>query len=160
MKRIIVSLAVASAVAGPMAASATDALAQSRERRDDRWQDGRYDARRWEDREDRRDRGADRRDRRYDSWDRGRHNGYYYNNRWYYGPPPEAYFDSPQYRPGYLAWRRGSSLPPYYRGAIVRDYDRYHLRKPPAGYAWYRVGDDYLLTGIASGIIFDIIGED
>ena len=33
------------------------------------------------------------------------------------------------------------------------------LRQPPRGYAWYRVGNDYLLAAIASGIIFDIIAN-
>lgn len=166
MKRLILSLAVAAAVAGPLATSATSAYAQSRERwesREDRGgrdRDRREDQRRdYEDRRGSRDERWDRPRDRYDAWDRGRHNGYYYNNRWYYGPPPQAYYSSPQYRPGYAAWRRGSSLPPYYRGYVVNDYDRYHLRRPPSGYAWYRVGDDYLLAAVASGIIFEIINN-
>ena len=163
MKRFILSLAVAAAVAGPLAISATSAAAQDRGRwdqRENRW-DRREDYR--DHREDRRDNRWDRRDDRrgdYRSWDRGRHNGYYYNNRWSYGPPPQAYYGNPQYRPGYAAWRRGSNLPSYYRGYVVRDYHRYHLRQPPRGYAWYRVGDDYLLAAIASGVIFDIIANN
>jgi len=168
MKRLILSLAVAAAVAGPVAVGATSALADDRgrrEHREDRWD--RHDNRdhrndRWDRRDDRRDRWDNHRDYRgggYGNWDRGRHNGYYYNNRWYYGPPPQAYYGNPYYRPGYAAWRRGSSLPPYYRGYVVSDYHRYHLRQPPRGYAWYRVGDDYLLAAIATGIIFDIINN-
>jgi hypothetical protein len=38
---------------------------------------------------------------RDDRWDGGRHNGYYYNNRWSYGPPPAAYYGRPGFRPGY-----------------------------------------------------------
>ena len=34
-----------------------------------------------------------------------------------------------------------------------------HLRQPPRGYAWSRVGDDYLLAALATGIIFDIINN-
>lgn len=162
MKRLILSLAAAAAVAGPMLAAPSFALADDRGRghREDRWD--RDDRRGGWDRDDRRDR-YDRRDRgddrRYGAWDRGRHNGYYYNNRWHYGPPPQAYYGSPYYRPGYAAWRRGANLPPYYRSYVVNDYYRYHLRRPPPGYAWYRVGDDYLLAAIASGLIFDIIGN-
>ena len=39
----------------------------------------------------------------------------------------------------------------------MTDWRPYGLRTPPRGYAWYRVGDDYLLAAIASGVIFDII---
>lgn len=168
MKRFILTLATLAAVAGPIAAAPNVALADDDrrgryDRREDRWdrREDRYDRRenRYDRREDRWDRRDDRYDRR-DRWDRGRHNGYYYNNRWFYGPPPSAYYSSPQYRPGYAAWRRGSNLPPYYRSYVVHDYGRYHLRRPPPGYAWYRVGDDYLLAAIASGLIFDIIGNN
>ncbi|HEX5378290.1 MAG TPA: RcnB family protein [Phenylobacterium sp.] len=166
MKRLILSLAAVATIAGPMAASASAAHAQSWDRHDngrhngwdrgygrDRDGDRRdWDRRDW-DRYDRRDRDRD------GGWDRGRHNGYYYNNRWYYGPPPQAYYGNPYYRPGYTAWRRGGVLPSYYRSYYVNDYYRYHLRPPPRGYAWYRVGDDYLLAAIATGLIFEIINN-
>ncbi|MDO9431537.1 MAG: RcnB family protein [Pseudomonadota bacterium] len=180
MKRLILSIAAIAAVAGPMAFSATSAFADddrgrgrgNHEQRGDRG-DHRGDRDRGDRRDYRSDRG-DRYDRRddhrgrynprdhrpsYSNWDRGRHNGYYYNNRWFYGPPPQAYYGNPYYRPGYASWRRGSSLPPYYRSYVVNDYHRYHLRQPPRGYAWYRVGNDYLLAAIASGIVFDIIAN-
>ncbi|HQN52596.1 MAG TPA: RcnB family protein [Phenylobacterium sp.] len=164
MKRLILTLATVAAVAGPMAAAGT-ANAQNWDRREDRWDrredrwDNRHDGGRWDRREDRWDRREDRWDRR-DRWDAGRHNGYYYNNRWYYGPPPQAYYGNPYYRPGYSAWRRGGVLPPTYRGYVVNDYSRYHLRPPPRGYAWYRVGDDYLLAALATGLIFEIIANN
>lgn len=169
MKRLILALTAAAAVAGPMAMAASDAMAQDYgryDRRDDRWdrRDDRWDRRhdRWERRDDRRHDRWDRRDRRWDSrtrWDRGYHNGYYYNNRWHYGPPPAAYYGRPSYRPGYYAWRRGAYLPPYYRsrGYVVYDYHRYHLRPPPRGYYWYRDGDDFLLAAVATGLILDVI---
>lgn len=53
--------------------------------------------------------------------------------------------------------RRGGMLPPTYRGAPVYDPGRYRLRPPPPGYAWYRVGDDFLLVSEMSGLIFDVI---
>lgn len=172
MKRLILSLAAVAAVAGPMAFAATSAYADNdrgrgRDRHEQRW-DRHDDRRDWDRRGDNRrdwDRRDDRRDwgrhdnGRHNGWDRGRHNGYYYNSRWYYGPPPQAYYGNPYYRPGYAAWRRGAHLPPYYRGYVVNDYHRYHLRQPPRGYAWYRVGDDYLLAALATGIIFDIINN-
>ena len=157
MKRLLLSIAAAAAVAGPIAA-ASEAAAQPRDRwdrRDDRWE-RRGD---WDRRAGRWDRRDDRRDGRWDNrgWDRNRYNGYYYRNTWFYGPPPPSYYGNQYYRPGYAAWRRGAVLPVYYRDYRVNDYYRYRLRPPPRGYAWYRVGDDYLLAAIASGLIFDII---
>lgn len=157
MKRLLLSLAAAACVSGPIMAAAAEASAQPRdryERREDRreWrQDRREDRREW-----RRDRREDRREAR---WDRRRHNGYYYRNRWYYGPPPTNYYNSPYYRPGYTAWRRGGYLPPSYRSRtyVVYDYGRYRLRPPPRGYYWYRAGDDYILAAIATGLIYEII---
>ncbi|GGA80115.1 hypothetical protein GCM10011491_04260 [Brucella endophytica] len=54
-------------------------------------------------------------------------------------------------------WTRGRELPRSYRGNVVRDYSRYHLRKPPRGQHWVRVGNDYMLISIASGIIGAIV---
>lgn len=166
MKRLILALTAAACVSGPMLVVGTEAAAQGR---GDRWDDRRDDRRdyRRERREDRReyrqDRREDRRDYRRDRrearWDRARHNGYYYRNRWYYGPPPSAYYSDPYYRPGYAAWRRGAYLPSYYRSNDYRiyDYGRYRLRAPPRGYYWYRSGNDYLLAAIATGLIFEVI---
>jgi len=165
MKRLLLTIAAVASVAGPMALTATDAAAQDRGRWDhgDRrdWDRGRdHDRRDW----DRRDRDRDRWDDHrggYGRWDNGRHNGYYYNNRWSYGPPPAAYYGRPGFRPGYTAWRRGAYLPSYYRdrGYIVNDYYRYSLRQPPRGYYWYRTGNDYVLAAIATGLIFDVIAS-
>ncbi|MGE3250592.1 MAG: RcnB family protein [Hyphomonadaceae bacterium] len=132
------------------------------DRRDARHDGGRWDRRedRWDRREDRWDRREDRRDRREDRWDRRRHNGYYYNNRFYWGAPPAAYYSHHSYRPYYRAWRRGDRVPSYYRNryVVVRDYDHYHLRRPPRGYHWVRDDrGDYLLVGIATGVILSLI---
>lgn len=153
MKRLILTLATLASIAAPMAA--TSAQAHDQDRREDRW-DRHHDGGQWDRREDRWDRREDHRGRNQ-GWDRGRDNGYYYNNRWSYGPPPQAYYGQSYYQPGYTAWRRGSVLPSYYRDRYVSDYDRYRLRAPPRGYAWYRAGDDYLLAAIATGLIYEII---
>ena len=47
-----------------------------------------------------------------------------------------------------------------YRGYVVRDYGRWHLRRPPQGYEWYRTDDGWALAAIASGLIFDMIEQD
>ena len=167
MKRLLLTIAAIASVAGPMAAMATDASAQDRgrwDRREDHWdrredrRDAHHNGGRWDRREDRWDRREDRWDAR-SRWDGGRHNGYYYNDRFHYGAPPAHYYGRQGYRPGYESWRRGGYLPPHYRGGgyVVRDYGHYRLRPPPRGYYWYRTGNDYVLAAIATGLIFDVI---
>jgi len=172
MKRLLLTIAAVASVAGPMALTATDAAAQDRGRWEHNDRDrGGYDRGRDHDRRDYdRDRGRGDYGRgnygrgdygRNDRWDGGRHNGYYYNNRWSYGPPPSSYYGRPGFRPGYTSWRRGAYLPSYYRGGgyVVNDYYRYSLRQPPRGYYWYRTGNDYVLAAIATGLIFDVIAN-
>lgn len=139
------------------------------DRRQDRWdrREDRWDRRenRWDRREDRWDRREYRRDRRHDDWgyrgwDRGRHNGYYYRNEWFFGPPPRAYYGDRYYRPAYRHWERGYYAPHYYRERIVDDYYDYGLRRPPHGYRWVRADHDFLLIAIATGLIADVIIND
>ncbi len=129
MKRLLLTIAAAACVAGPMAALATQASAHDR----DRW------------------------DHRDERWEHRRHDGYY-DDRRFYGGPPRAYGYG-YGRPGYDGWRRGDYLPAYNRdrGYVVYDYGRYRLRPPPRGYYWYRTGNDYVLAAIATGLIFDVI---
>jgi len=96
---------------------------------------GRYD-----DRGDRGDRYGDRRDehrdeRRFDRDDQGR------------GAGPEH------------DWRRGYRVPPEYRSHhyVVDDWRAHHLSAPPRGYHWIQNGGDYLLVGIATGVILTIV---
>ncbi|HEX7760158.1 MAG TPA: RcnB family protein [Caulobacteraceae bacterium] len=94
---------------------------------------------------------------RGERWDDHRNNGYWVNNRWHYGPPPDEYYGRPGFSLGHSDWRLGGYLPPYYRGWVVSDYARWRLRRPPYGYNWIRVGNDYLLVAASSGLIFDIV---
>ena len=167
MKRFAL-VALAATFVAPLALP-TEAAAQHRDRgerhrdrddrRDDRrdYRDDRRDDRR-DYRDDRRDDRRDRRDAR--RWDDRRYNGYSYNGRWYYGPPPAAHRDYADYN--YRGWRRGERLPRYYRDryVVVRDYERYGHRRPPRGYHYVR--DDrgeLLLVGIATGVILGIIAS-
>jgi Ni/Co efflux regulator RcnB len=43
------------------------------------------------------------------------------------------------------------------RMAEVRDYRRYRLSAPPRGYHWVKVDNDFLLVGIATGVISSFI---
>lgn len=154
MKRFAIAALAAMTFAAPLALP-NEAAAQHRSDRDrDRDRDG--------DRDDRRDRRADARDDRRDDrrearrWDRRAHNGYNYRGRWHYGPPPAAYRDVDY---GYRAWRRGERLPSYYRNQYDRvDYRSRNLRAPPRGYHYVEDDrGDYLLVGIATGVILGVI---
>jgi Ni/Co efflux regulator RcnB len=129
-------------------------------RRDRHYDRGHDHDDRWEDRRDRREYRRDRRERReYRRWQRSRHNGYSYRGRWYYGPPPVAYYYDPYYSPGYRAWRRGDRLPSYYRSHYREvEWRRYGYRAPPRGYHYVRDDrGDVLLVGIATGVILGVI---
>lgn len=174
MKKHLAIAALAAATFAAPLAFAGEAAAQHRgdrhdrydrdDRRDDRYdrradrRDDRYD-RRADRRDDRRDRRADRRDDRRDRWDDRRYNGYHYQGRWYYGPPPSHWRDHARY--DYRSWRRGDRLPSYYRSHYrAVDYRYHRLRPPPRGYHYVRDDrGDYLLVGIATGVILGIIAS-
>jgi Ni/Co efflux regulator RcnB len=114
---------------------------------------------RWNRDEDRSERRGERNGRQHQRWDRQRHNGYSYNGRWNYGPPPTGYEGRNGYEVGYRSWRRGDRLPSYYRSRYrTVDYRREHLRAPPRGYHYVEDDrGDMLLVGIATGVILSII---
>jgi Ni/Co efflux regulator RcnB len=39
---------------------------------------------------------------------------------------------------------------------VFTDYDRFHMRRPPPGYAWVQDGGELVLISLATGIISDI----
>jgi Ni/Co efflux regulator RcnB len=164
MKRITIAAATALMLAGPLATTASAQNYDRFNRADQNDNRGRADNNRGQNdnraRDDRRgDNNVNRngRNNRQDNrWNDSRNNGYTHNGRWYYGPPQTAHRG---FEPGYRAWRRGDRLPSYYQGRYRQvDYRRAHLRAPPRGYHY--VQDDrgeYLLVGIATGVILSII---
>jgi Ni/Co efflux regulator RcnB len=54
-------------------------------------------------------------------------------------------------------WRNGQKYSNWKRHQPVRDWNRYGLRRPGPGQEWIRVGNDYVLVSILSGIIFGAI---
>lgn len=181
MKRIALAAATALMLAGPLATTASaqnydrlnrgdqsDQRGENRDRNDDRG-GRRNDNDRGRD-DNRGDRANDHRGRGHNDWNRGdrrndrndnrwndaRNNGYSYNGRWYYGPPQAAHRG---YQAGYRDWRRGDRLPSYYQGRYRQvDYRRAHLRAPPRGYHYVQDDrGDYLLVGIATGVILSIL---
>jgi rSAM-associated Gly-rich repeat protein len=106
-----------------------------------------------------RDRRQSWRDSRNDArWDDARHNGYYRNGQWTYGPP-QGRFGPGEVVYGYQPWERGQRLG-YYQGRYSEvDYrtDR-RLRAPPRGQHWVRNDNgDLLLAAIAGGLITAVI---
>ena|SRR5579862_6752083 len=58
-------------------------------------------------------------------------------------------------------WNRGERLPATYyrdRGHYV-DYRTHHLRRPPSGYQWVQVDNNYALVALTSGLIASIIAS-
>ena len=87
-------------------------------------------------------------------WDNRRHDrADYARYRFHYGyyNRPSGYY--------YRSWHRGDRLPRSWYGPsyIVYDWRPYRLYSPPYGYHWVRVGDDVVLTAIATGIVLDVI---
>ena len=56
-------------------------------------------------------------------------------------------------------WQRGYRVPPQYRSPhyVVNDWRGHHLSAPPRGYQWVQNGSDYLLIGIATGVIASMV---
>jgi len=158
VKRIILSTTALAAICGGLALSATGAQAQS-------WDPhAGYSSQRREERCDCYDYGA--RQDHYYSYEERRDGGYQ-DNRQAYGPPPPAganYYAPPaggqnnmgyfeQYEPGRSVWRPGLLLPPYFRGYMVTDNRLARKR----GYAWYRVGNEYILASTSTGEVLRIV---
>lgn len=156
MKKLLFAAAAVMSFAAPLTLAAT---AEAHPRGGHH---GRYD-RDYDNRDDRRDerrayREGYREGRYEDRWDDRRHNGYYLGSRWYYGPPPQAFYGRNDYRADYRQWRRGDYLPAYYRERCRPiDYRHHRLSAPPRGYRWVEDDrGDYLLVGIATGVILGL----
>ena len=56
------------------------------------------------------------------------------------------------------SYYRGDRLPPEYRHRqyVVDDWRGHNLSAPPRGYHWVQNGSDYLLVGIATGVILQL----
>jgi Ni/Co efflux regulator RcnB len=56
-------------------------------------------------------------------------------------------------------WHRGDRLPTQYRSRqyVVDDWRGHRLSAPPRGYQWVQNGSDYVLVGIATGVIASLL---
>jgi Ni/Co efflux regulator RcnB len=122
----------------------------------DRYDDRRHD---WDRRDDRRSHGGWDRPRsdwnhHPNYWDNRRHDRRdYARYRYHYGVyhAPRGYY--------HRIWHRGDRLPRGWYGSsyVVYDWRPYRLYAPPYGYHWVRVGNDVVLTALATGIVLDVL---
>ena len=56
-------------------------------------------------------------------------------------------------------WHKGGRIErtDWDRGERVSDWHRYHLSRPPHGYEWRRVDNNYVLAAVAGGLIASVI---
>jgi len=130
MKRMLTSTVLA-VLAGSFALTSA-ASAQS-------WHNDRGGHHQRYDRGDRYDRHDRRDNRHYDNhrgYDRGYHNGWRDRSDWRRG--------------GYVSYND------WHRGYYV-DYRRHRLSRPPYGYEWRRVDNNYVLAAVATGLIASVI---
>lgn len=60
------------------------------------------------------------------------------------------------YNPGQSTWRPGLLLAPSMRGYKMDGWYKF-LGKPPRGFAWYKIGNEYVLASMATGEILKIV---
>ncbi|HEY2007381.1 MAG TPA: RcnB family protein [Rhizomicrobium sp.] len=60
---------------------------------------------------------------------------------------------------GHHDWHKGDRIggDDWNRGERVSDYRSNHLRRPPRGYEWRRVDNNYVLAAVAGGVIASVI---
>lgn len=54
-------------------------------------------------------------------------------------------------------WTKGRKVPNWQRQQHVRDWHRHGLRRPAPGQQWIRVGNDYLLVSVMSGLLLGML---
>ena len=76
-------------------------------------------------------------------------------------PGPTMGMQGPGMRSGmnHSDWHKGGRIArnDWNRGQRVTDYNRYHLSRPPRGYEWRRVDNNYVLAAAATGLIAGLV---
>jgi Ni/Co efflux regulator RcnB len=56
-------------------------------------------------------------------------------------------------------WHKGDHIAAadWGRGARITNYGHYHLSRPPRGYEWRRVDNNYVLAAVAGGLVASVI---
>ena len=72
------------------------------------------------------------------------------------GPPEWA--QDRGHRDDHRRWARGERLPDtYWRHHRYVDYRTHHLRRPPRGYQWVEVDNNYILVALTTGLIAELV---
>jgi Ni/Co efflux regulator RcnB len=60
---------------------------------------------------------------------------------------------------GHHNWHKGGRIDrgDWNRGRRVSDWRRYHLQRPPRGYEWRRVDNQFVLAAAATGLIAALV---
>jgi Ni/Co efflux regulator RcnB len=60
---------------------------------------------------------------------------------------------------GHRNWRKGGRIErnDWNRGKRISDYRRYKLQRPPRGYEWRQVDNNYVLAAAATGLIAALV---
>jgi Ni/Co efflux regulator RcnB len=131
------------------------AAAQGRDWHDQRDRAPSYSQRDDHGRADDRRHEQDRRDDRHDNnrYD-GRHDDRHDDRGGYYSQSHDGRGAGPEHN-----FHRGERLPSYYHGRqfVVDDWRGHRLSAPPRGYHWVQTGAAYVLVGIATGIIAQVL---
>ena len=160
MRRLILLLAAATLVAGPLA-TAGDALGKDRREAPARREPA---APRGE-----QGRGQQGRQAPPQAWRGGEYRGApAYEGRGYpqvdprsdprYGYRPDPRYDPRAYAaPPNAAARRGGYMPPGARGEVIQDPSRLRLRPPPRGYEWVQTQRGWAMVSQSTGQVFDVV---
>jgi len=77
--------------------------------------------------------------------------------RWgFYFAPSYGYYNVPTEYYGHR-WSLGEYLPDFLMRYRISDFDYYGLAWPPAGCAWFWVGQDAVLADTFTGEIIDVV---
>jgi Ni/Co efflux regulator RcnB len=81
------------------------------------------------------------------------------NDRYDYTPRAQDSHNGPRGAGPRHDMRKGGRLSSDYRGNqyVVNDWRGHHLNAPPRGYHWVQAGSDYVLVGIATSIIAQVL---
>ena len=57
------------------------------------------------------------------------------------------------------SWHKGDHISnaDWNRGLHISDYRQYHLSRPPHGYEWRRVDNNFVLAAVAGGLVASVI---
>jgi Ni/Co efflux regulator RcnB len=76
-----------------------------------------------------------------------------------HGPGNAMMMRHDDHRDNHPNWRKGGRIErnDWNRGRRVSDWQHRHLQRPPRGYEWRQVDNNYVLAAVAGGLIASVI---